>query len=108
MIYGAFPPSASLNANGAIVRNVQTVCNGFSLTYTSGKPRPTRVMLSVSGLPGASVEPSSILSPAHDSVTLPITILSPAGTTPVGRTAITVTLGKDSRADAIFYAPPTR
>ena len=108
LIYGAFPPSASLNANGAIVRNAQTVCNGFSLTYTSGKPRPTRVMLSVSGLPGASVEPSSILSPARDSVTLPITILSPAGTTPVGRTAITVTLGKDSRADAIFYAPPTR
>lgn len=106
LIYGAFPPSASMNANGAIVRTAQTVRNGFSLTYNSGKPRPARVTLSVSGLPGASVEPSSILSPAHDSVTLPITILSPAGTTPAGRTAITVSVGKDSRADTIFYAPP--
>lgn len=106
LIYGAFPPSASLNANGAIVRTAVTVSNGFALTYNSGKPLPTHVMLSISGLPGAHIEPSSIQAPGRDSVTVPIIIVSPAATTPAGRTPITVKIGQRSRAEAIFYAPP--
>ena len=105
LIYGAFPSSASLNANGAITRTARTVSNGYALTYSSGKPQPTRVMLSVSGLPNARVLPSSLVAPGRDSVTVPITVISPAGSTSPGRTAITVNVGKESKADAIFFAP---
>ena len=105
LIYGAFPPSASLNANGAISRSASAVSNTYALTYSSGRPSPTTVTLSVSGLPGASVRPAAFQAPGRESVTVPVTIVSPAGTTPDGRTAITVSVGKESRADAIFYAP---
>ena len=108
LIYGTFPPSASLTANGAIVRTAGTVRNGYALSCSSGRPQPSRMTLTVSGLPGASVEPPTLLAPARDSVTVPITIVSPAGQTPPGRTPITVSLGQDSRAEAIFYAPPRR
>ncbi len=107
LIYGAFPPSASLNANGAIFRTASTVRNGYALTYSSGLPSPSRVSLSVSGLPGARVEPQTILAPARDSVTVPITVVSLASATPAGRTAITIHIGRGSRAEAIFYASPT-
>ena len=105
LIYGAFPPSASLNANGAITRTAQVVSNSYALTYNSGKPQPTRVTLSVSGLSDARVLPSSIVAPGRDSVTMPITVSSPAGSTPAGRTAITLSVAKDSQTEAIFYAP---
>ena len=105
LIYGAFPPSASLNANGAITRTAQTVSNGYALTYSSGKPQPVRVSLTVSGLPQGRVEPSSIVAPGRDTVTVPVTIISPAGSTAAGRTPITVSVAKDSQAEAIFYAP---
>lgn len=105
LIYGSFPSSVSLNANGAMTRTAQTVSNGYALTYSSGKPQPTRVMLSVSGLPQSRIEPSSILAPGRDSVTVPVTIISPAGSTPAGRTAITVSISQGSKAETIFYAP---
>ena len=104
LIYGSFPPSASLNANGAITRTTRTVSNGYALTYSSGKPQPTRVSLTVSGLPNGRIEPSSIVAPGRDTVTVPVTVISPAQFTPLGRTAITVHVGS-SRAEAIFYAP---
>ena len=105
LIYGTFPPSASLTANGAITRTASSVSNVYALTYNSGKPQPMRVTLSISGLPNGHIEPSSILAPGRDTITVPITIVSPAGLTPAGRTAITVRVGQESKAEAIFYAP---
>ncbi len=105
LIYGSFPPSASLNANGAIARTASAVSNGYVLTYSSGRPQPTRIMLSVSGLPGGDVTPRSMMVPGRETVIVPITITSPAGSTLAGRTAITVSSSQGSKAESIFYAP---
>ncbi len=107
LIYGQTPLSASLNANGAILRTAAGVSNGYELTLSSGKPQPERLTLTVSGLPQARVQPNAILAPGRDSVTLPVTITSAAAKP--GRTPITLRVtegGAFETVQTIFYAPP--
>ncbi len=106
LIYGQTPLTASLNANGAIVRTGQGVSNGYALTVSSGKPLPERLTLTMTGLPHAHIQPNIILAPGRESVTVPVTVSSPS--VRPGRTPITLTVrdGRTSEAvQTIFYAP---
>ena len=108
LIYGLLPLTASVNANGAIVRTARTVRNGYGLTLSSGSPQTARLAVSVSGLPGGRVEPSQITVPGRESVTVPITITSSALSIKPGRTPIIlrVTEGRATEiVKTIFYAP---
>ena len=109
LIYGHWAPSASVNARGEIVRTSSEVRNGYLLTLGSGAPDAAPFALSVMGLAGASVTPSTVTVGAHDSVIVPITVSGPSGAVSVGRTRIRLraSSGRDSKeVETIFYAPP--
>ena len=109
LIYGHWAPSASVNARGDIVRTSSEVRNGYLLTLGSGAPDAAPFALSVMGLAGASVTPSTVTVGAHDSVIVPITVSGPSGAVSVGRTRIRLraSSGRDSKeVETIFYAPP--
>ena len=108
LIYGHWPPSASVNARGDIVRTATQVRNGYLLTLGSGDPNAAAFTLSVAGFPGAQIAPRTVTVGAHDNCTVPITVTGPAASVPVGRTPIRlrVTSGRDAKEIAtIFYAP---
>jgi cytochrome c oxidase accessory protein FixG len=108
LIYGSLPTTASVNANGAIARTAQAVSNGYGLTLTNGAPQSAPFAVTVQGLPGGSVQPSVITVPGHESVTVPITIVTTAHSVKPGRTPIRlrVTAGRTSElVQTIFYTP---
>lgn len=108
LIYGHWPPSASVNARGDIVRSGGEVRNGYLLTLGSGAPETAAFTLSVIGIPGARIAPQTIAVGAHDSRTVPITVVGPVASVTVGRTPIRlrVTSGRDSKeVPTIFYTP---
>ena len=107
LIYGSLPTSASLNANGAIVRTATEVRNSYTLALTNGTPNTVRFALSVRGLPLGRVEPGFISLAGRSGQTLPVTLISSQSAP--GRTPVTVHLSSplESRDIAtIFYAPP--
>ena len=109
LIYGHLPLTASVTAQGITVRGPQTVRNGFLLTVGNGAPAATTYALSVQGLAGGQVQPQSLTILAHESRTLPITVLGATQAVAVGRTPIhlLVSGGHDSHeVKTIFYAPP--
>ena len=108
LIYGHWPPAASVNARGDIVRTGGEVRNGYLLTVSSGDPSPAAFTLSVAGIPGARLAPQTVTVGAHDSRTVPITVIAPAACLSVGRTPIRlrVSSGPDAKEIAtIFYMP---
>ncbi len=109
LIYGHWPLGASVSARGDIVRTPAEVRNGYLLTVGSGAPTAAPFALSVAGIAGAEIVPRTVTVGAHDSMTVPVTITSPAASTSVGRTPIRlrVSSGRDSKEiRTIFYAPP--
>ena len=107
LMFGHGPLSASLTASGKMARTPAEVQNGYLLTVTSGQSEPSTLALSVSGLPGATVEPQAVRVQPRDSRTLPIVIHAPAGTPP-GRARLTLRVSRGADAQnltAIFYAP---
>ena len=109
LLYGHLPLTASVTAQGNTVRGPQTVRNGFLLTVGNGAPAATTYALSVQGLAGGQVQPQSLTIPAHESRTLPITVLGATQAIAAGRTPIHLRVagGRDSHEiRTIFYAPP--
>ncbi len=107
LLFGHGPLSASLTASGAVARTPSEVYNGYLLTVASGQPQASTLTLSVTGLPGATVEPQAVRVQPRDSRTLPIVIRVPAGTPP-GRTRLRLRVSRGADAQnvtAIFYAP---
>ena len=107
LMFGHGPLSASLTASGAVARKPAEVYNGYLLTVASGQPQASTLALSVTGLPGATVEPPVVRVQPRDSRTLPIVIHVPAGTPP-GRTRLRLRVSRGADAQdltAIFYAP---
>lgn len=108
LIFGRLPPTASVNARGDIIRNAVEVRNGYLLTVGNGAPRRASFSLSVTGLPAGRIVPQTIAINAHDSRTVPITVLNPTSSLMPGRTPISlhVTDGADAKAiNTIFYTP---
>jgi cytochrome c oxidase accessory protein FixG len=108
LIYGHWPMGASVNARGDIVRTGSEVRNGYLLTLSSGDPNAAAFTLSVAGIPRARITPQTVTIGAHDSRTIPITVIGPAASLPVGRTPIClrVSSGRDSKEiETIFYTP---
>ena len=108
LIYGHWPPSASVNARGDIVRTGGEVRNGYLLTLGSGDPDAAAWTLSVAGIPDARIVPRTVMVGAHDNRTVPITVSGPAASVAVGRTPIRlrVSNGRDSKeVPTIFYTP---
>jgi len=108
LIYGHWPPSASVNARGDIVRTTSEVRNDYLLTLGSGKPHAAPWTLAVTGIPGGRVAPRTVLLGAHEGRTLPITVTGPAGSLALGRTPIRlrVSSGRDALGiKTIFYTP---
>lgn len=108
LIYGHWPPTASVNARGDIVRTATDVRNGYLLTLSSGDPNAAEFTLAVAGIPGSRIVPQTITVGAHDSRTVPITVTGPAASIAAGRTPIRlrVSSGQDAKEiETIFYAP---
>ena len=108
LIYGHWAPGVSVNARGDIIRVGGAVRNGYLLTVGSGRPEAAPFTLSVAGIPGARITPETVTIGAHDSRTVPITVIGPAASLKVGRTPIhlRVSSGRDSQEiQAIFYTP---
>ena len=108
LLYGHLPLTASVTAQGNTVRGPVTVRNGFLLTVGNGAPAATVFALSVQGLPGGRVQPETLTIPAHESRTLPITVLGTTHAVALGRTPIKLRVagGRDAHEIAtIFYAP---
>ena len=108
LIYGHWLPTASVNARGDIVRTGSEVRNGYLLNLSSGDPNAAPFTLSVAGIPGARVAPETVMVGAHDSRTVPITVIGPAASLRIGRTPIRlrVSSGRDSKEiKTIFYTP---
>ncbi len=107
LMFGHGPLSASLTARGEMARTPAEVRNGYLLTVASGQPSASTLALSVSGLPGATVEPPTVRVSPRDSRTVPIVIHAPTGTPP-GRARLTLSVSRGTDAQnltAIFYAP---
>ena len=108
LIYGAWPLGASVNARGDIVRGPTEVRNGYLLTLSSGLPKDAPFALSVSGLPSGRIEPALVRIGAHESRTVPITLIGPTTLLALGRTPISlrVSHGRDVKTiPTIFYTP---
>ncbi len=108
LIFGHLPLTASVNANGAIVRTDAAIYNSYSLTVGNGGPNAARFALSVQGLPSGRVEPVSITVPGHNSRTISVTLSAPAHVLSPGRTPIKLRLsgaGEAKNIAAIFYTP---
>ena len=109
LIFGHLPLTASVNANGAIVRTVAEVRNTYSLTVSNGSPNTARFAVSVRGLPSGRIEPAFVTLAGHTSQTLPVTLISPANALHLGRTPVRLRLSvaSDSKdITTIFYTPP--
>jgi len=109
LIYGTLPLSASLTANGAIVRTGAEVRNTYTLTVGNGSPNLTRFDLSAPGLLLGRVEPGFVTLAGHTNRTLPVTLISTRpepGRTPVSLRLKAPHTGKDIAT--IFYAPPRK
>ncbi len=110
-LWGRTPLRASVQANGAIARDIHEVRNTYALTIENGVPNAQNATVTVGGLPpGSRLEPGGPLQiEARGTRTLNVTVISPASTTAFGRTRIRLHVRtKAERTDipTIFYAPP--
>ncbi len=77
---GRVPLTASVLANGAISRDMQSVRNGYALSVVNGTPQAQTYVLGVVGLPpGAIVSPAALRLLGRETRTVPITLSVPAG-----------------------------
>lgn len=107
---GSLPLGASVIANGAITRDAAEVRNTYLLTLANGTPDAHTYHISVEGLPGARVVPSSAVAvAARDRRSVALTVAAPSAMLRAdSRTPIRLRVG-DGRERAlvktIFFTP---